>query len=291
MQVVFHTGAHYTDDGRLLKCLLNNKDEFRKRNVAVPGPGKYRTLLKDAFAALDGTVPAADARNVLVDAILDDETADRLILTNEHFFGSPRFALGNGQLYPLAAERMRHLDQLFDSDRIELCMAVCNPATFLPKALDRASAEQQAQLLAATPPQSLLWSELFTRIRHALPEMPITIWCNEDTPVIWPEVIRALAGLEPGEKINGGFDLLREIMSREGMRRFRAYLRDHPNLTDTQKKRVMIAFLDKYALAEKLEEELDLPGWTGDLVEELTEIYDNDIARLTEIPGLRLITP
>ena len=186
---------------------------------------------------------------------------------------------------------MRHLDQLFDSDRIELCMAVCNPATFLPKALDRASAEQQAQLLAATPPQSLLWSELLTRIRHALPEMPITIWCNEDTPVIWPEVIRALAGLEPGEKINGGFDLLREIMSREGMRRFRAYLRDHPNLTDTQKKRVMIAFLDKYALAEKLEEELDLPGWTGDLVEELTEIYDNDIARLTEIPDLRLITP
>ena len=80
-------------------------------------------------------------------------------------------------------------------------------------------------------------------------------------------------------------------MSREGMRRFRAYLRDHPNLTDTQKKRVMIAFLDKYALAEKLEEELDLPGWTGDLVEELTEIYDNDIARLTEIPDLRLITP
>ena len=60
MQVVFHTGAHYTDDGRLLKCLLNNKDDFRKRNVAVPGPGKYRTLLKDAFAALDGTVPPRD---------------------------------------------------------------------------------------------------------------------------------------------------------------------------------------------------------------------------------------
>lgn len=291
MQVVFHTGAHNTDGGRLLKCLLNNKEDFGRRNVAVPGPGKYRTLLKESFAALDQAAPSEDARDVLVDAILDEETTDRLVLTNEHFFGSARFALGDGQLYPLAAVRMRQLDTLFDTDEIELCMAVCNPATFLPNVLSRAAPEQQAQLLAATPPQDLLWSEMFTRIRYALPDMPITVWCNEDTPVIWPEVIRAVAGLEPGAKFNGGFDLLREIMSREGMRRFRAYLRDHPDLNDAQKRRVMIAFLDKYALDEKLEEELDLPGWTSDLIEELTEIYDNDIQVLSEIPGLRLIAP
>ncbi len=291
MQVIFHTGAHHTDDERLLKCLLNNKQDFSQRGIAVPGPGKYRTLLKDAFGALDEAQPSEDARDVLVDAILDDEKANRLILSNANFFGSPRFALGDGQLYPQATLRLHQLTQLFSGDRIEIFMAIRNPATFVPNVLGKANEQQRENILADNPPRYLRWSELLRRIRNELPELSLTVWCHEDIPLIWGQIIRDMAGLAEGEQIIGAFDILRDIMSKEGMRRFRAYLNEHPATSERKKRQVMTAFLDKYADLEAMEEELDLEGWTEALVSELTALYDVDVAEIRTIPGVRLIEP
>ena len=44
-------------------------------------------------------------------------------------------------------------------------------------------------------------------------------------------------------------------MSKEGMQRFAAYLKSHPDMTEIQKRRVISAFLDKFALEEEIEEE------------------------------------
>lgn len=289
MQVIFHAGAHHTDDDRLLKCLLNNKDDFTRRGVAVPGPGKYRTLLKDTFAALADADPSPHARDILVDAILDDEKADRLILSNSHFFGSPRFALGQGGFYPLAPRRLEQLQALFSSDQVEMFLAICNPATFIPNVLSRAAPQQRREILELNPPHALRWSDLLIRIREAVPDVRLTVWCNEDTPLLWAEIIREMAGLAPGTKIVGGFDLLREIMSHEGMKRFRAYLSQHPDMTDPQKRRVISAFLSKYALEDEIEEELDFPSWTEDLVDQLTDAYDADVERIQKMDGLRVL--
>ena len=289
MRIIVHTGAHHTDDDRLMKCLLNNKEEFSRRRIAVPGPGRYRTLLKDTFAALDSQAPGREARDVLLDAILDDETADRVILSNAHFFGAHRMAVNSEGFYPLAVTRMRQMEQLFHADAVEMFMAICNPATFLPNVLAHAGPHVQAEVLNRVDPRTLRWSDMLARLRAALPDMPITVWCNEDSPLIWPEIIRALAGLPTGTRITGGFDLLRDIMSRDGMKRFRAYLADHPDLSDDHKRRVMSAFLDKFAIPEAIEEELDLPGWTEALVDELSALYDADVERIRRLPGVTLI--
>lgn len=292
MQLIFHTGAHFTDRERLLKCLLNNKADFSRRGVAVPGPGRYRTLLKEAVVAMDDHPETAPgAREVLIDAILDEETAERVILSNQNFFGSPRFAVGGNRLYPLAARRMKQVHDLFPGDGIEMFMGLCNPATLLPNVLAKASRQAQAEILAGMDLEALRWSATLAEVRRALPEMPITVWCNEDTPLIWAEIIRAMGGLPPGEKITGGFDLLRELMSQQGMRRFRAYLHQNKRLSEAQKRRVIAAFLDKYALEEALEEELDLPGWTEALVERLSDIYDRDMETIAALPGVRMIAP
>ena len=54
-------------------------------------------------------------------------------------------------------------------------------------------------------------------------------------------------------------------MSDEGMNRFLNYLRTHPPKSESQKRRVIAAFLDKYALYDKIEEVVDLPGMTDDM--------------------------
>lgn len=291
MRVIIHAGAHHTDDDRILKCLLRNKEDFSRRGIAVPGPGKYRSLLKESFNAMEVAEPAAGARDVLIDAILDEENAERLILSNAHFFGSQRFAVVDGLLYPLAEMRMAQLCRLFQPDQVEMAIALRNPATFLPAVLGRASAEKVSDTLRGLDPRQLRWSDMLIRLRAALPDLPLTVWCNEDTPLLWAEIIRDLAGLPAGEKIVGGFDLLGELMSAEGMQRFRAYLKQHPTMTDIQKRRVIAAFLGKFGLEDALEEELDLPGWTDALVDEMTDLYDEDILRIQQIPGLRLLTP
>ena len=40
-----------------------------------------------------------------------------------------------------------------------------------------------------------------------------------------------------------------------------------------------------------IEEELDLPGWTEALVDELSEIYDEDVFEISRIPGVNFIAP
>lgn len=291
MQLAIHTGAHFTEEERLMKCLLRNKDAFSKQGIAVPGPGKYRRLLKQTLDALK-TAPAAEgARDVLLDAIMDDENADRLILSNAHFFGAPRAAVRAGVLYPSASERMLQIRKLFPHDEIEMFMAMRNPATLLPAMFEQSPKPTMESYLGAADPCEIRWSNTLYAIRNAVPDVSITVWCREDTPLIWAQIVREIAGLDLGGDVAGEFDLVREIMSDEGMRRFEAYLKSHPDMTEMQKRRVISAFLDKFALDDEIEEELNLAGWTEDLMDDMTDFYDEDMLEVQRIPGVTLIAP
>lgn len=291
MQIVFHTGAHATSEDRPMKCLLRNKEGFAKKGVAVPGPGRYRDLIKDSCKALEKTDPAPDARDILIDAILDQDSADRVLLSNASLFSTQNFALNEGVLYPRAGDRLEQLSRLFATDQVEIFFAIRNPAIFLPTVLKKKPVERVREELAYVDLGSVHWSETLRRMRVAAPNIPITVWCYEDAPLIWAQIVREMAGLDHGEKIVGGFDLLATIMSKEGMQRFRAYLHENRDLTEIQKRRVISAFLDKFALEDALEEELDLPGWTDDLVTLMTEVYDEDVYQIQRIPGIHFISP
>jgi hypothetical protein len=291
MQVVFHTGSHCTSEDLLMKSLLQNKDAFAKLGVAVPGPGRYRELLKQTCRALDYNKPSDDARDVLLDAILDDEVADRVLLSSAPILASRNYTLSEGQLYPNAGLRVSQLQQLFKYDQLEIFMAIRNPATFLPEVMAKVPPKLKAEALAETDLSTLKWSDTISQIRHHAPDVPVTVWCYEDAPLIWAEIIREMAGLNPGQKIKGGFALLSEIMTKEGMKRFRAYLHQKPEMPEVQKRRVMAAFLDKFAIDDMVEDELDLDGWTEELVDELTERYEEDTYVIQQMPGVNLIAP
>lgn len=291
MQVVLHAGAHNTDDDRLIKCLLRNRDDFRQRGIAVPGPSRYRRLIRDTLNAMSGGTLAPDARMVLLDAILEEDHPERLLLSNENFFSVPKLAVSKGVFYPRAELKLAQLSQIFDGDEVELFLAIRNPASFLPAVHANSPEMSFDDFMAGADPRSLHWSELVRRIRDHVPGLQITVWCNEDTPLIWAQIIRDMAALEHNQKITGGFDLLSEIMTPAGMKRFRAYLKAYPNMNEIQKRRVIAAFLDKFAIEDVIEEELDLPGWTDDLVTELSDIYDDDVFEIGRIQGVTTIAP
>ncbi|WP_425074459.1 hypothetical protein [Sagittula sp. S175] len=293
MQVILHTGVHCTDEDRILKCLLRNAEAWRHEGVAIPGPSKYRRLLADSLTKLKGSTPDAQVREVLLDAILseDPHQIDRLVLSNDNFFSVPKLAFQNGLVYLRAEARLQTFADIFAEDEVEIFMGLRNPATFLPAVFGATPHEEFGAFMNGVDPMHLRWSDLVRRIRDTLPHVPITLWCNEDTPIIWGEIIREMAGIEMTRKISGAFDLFSQIIDKEGMKRFRAFLAENPTINEMQKRRVMAAFLDKYAMDEEIEEDVDLPGWDDAYVDMLTELYEDDLDTLAGMHGVSLITP
>ena len=121
--------------------------------------------------------------------------------------------------------------------------------------------------------------------------MNLTIWCNEDSPLLWPEILRAVAGVGQDQTLDGDFDLLATIMSDEGLDRIKAFFDSHPPHHLAQRRRATAAFLEKYARADEMEVEIDLPGWSEELVEAMTAGYDADCAEIASLPGVVFLTP
>ncbi|MCL6285913.1 hypothetical protein M3P21_20555 [Ruegeria sp. 2012CJ41-6] len=289
--MIFQTGAHSTEHERLLKCLLGNRDGFAQQGVAVPPPRRYRPLLKNALEVMENAEPAPDIRSTMVETLLGGAEKDRVLLSNTHFFGTQREAFGDNCFYPLAPQRAACLRRMFADDQMEIFMSIRNPASFLPAALVNAGGSRISGLMEKLDLLELRWSELFERLRAAVPDVTITVWCNEDAPLIWSQILRDMAGLNPDAEVTGGLALMGEILSPEGMSRLNDYLAQHPNMSELHRRRVIAAFMDKYALDEAVEEEIDLPGLTEDLVEEMTEIYDEDVFAIQQDPGVQFIAP
>ncbi|MEM9349718.1 MAG: hypothetical protein AAGA47_05615 [Pseudomonadota bacterium] len=291
MEIVYHIGAHETDDDKLIRCLLKNRDLLAERGIAVPNPTRYRKLLRETLQAIVTGANPALSRHDVFDAILGDEHAERIVMSNANFCCINARIFENGQFYPLGPGRIAALGQLFPGDTIEFHMGLRNPATFVPAVVGGLPENIQASVAAQVDPFDLRWSEVITRFREACPQAEFTVWCNEDTPLLWTQLIQEMSGLEHGTPIVGGFDLLAEIMTEEGYKRFLSYLKSHPPQTEVQTRRIVAAFLDKFAIEEQLEEELDMPGWTEETVDALTEIYEEDVYAIDRLPGVNLITP
>lgn len=290
MQIVYHIGANCTDQDRLFKSVLKNNDIFAPLGVKVPGPGKYRKLIRGTIQNLDGARLAADAPEILRDAILDDEHCRRLILSDAQFTCADHRVFEGGFFYAGAAEKIVGLSNVFGDD-VEIFLGLRNPATFIPAIFGNRPADGFADFMHGVDPMQVRWSDVITRIQHAAPGVKLTVWCNEDTPLIWAQLIRALAGVDPLTRITGGFDLLRTIISADGMTKFIAYLRANPPQTRSEKHRIIAVFMEKFALPDEVEETIDMPGWTQDTIAQLTAAYDRDVEQIEKMEGVRFIAP
>lgn len=289
MQIVYHVGVNCTDGDRLLKSLMRNVEALAQRGTAVPGPGKYRKLLREAVMNLNGQPPAPDTREVLLDAILDGQEADRLILSNSTFLCQAGRIFEGGQFYPMAEAKLAALRGFFPGDQIALHIALRNPATWLPAVLAQTKERSLDSYMGGLAPESVVWSGLIARIRAAAPDMALTVWLNEDTPLTWGELLRAMTDLPETAPFTGEHDLLSAIMTPDGFARFEAYVRSHPPQSKVQGRRIAGAFLDKFAIASEIEEELDLPGWDARRVDRLTRDYERDVEKIVAMPGLTFL--
>lgn len=289
MRIVYHLGAHCTDDERLLRCLLKNRQVLGEQGIVVPGPARYRSLLRDTAITLKGQPASRDTQALVLEQIMEEDRAERLILSWDNFLSFPQWVLKD-RLYPAAAERVRAFTQIFPEIEAEFHLAIRNPSTFLPELFTKQRDKTFDQFMAGIDPADLHWSEVIEDVLTNNPGVPLTVWCDEDTPLIWPEVLQAVSGHAEGTALIDTDELLGLIMSPEGLVRMKAYIDTHPAHTTTQRRRIVSAFLDKFALPERVEMELEVPGWTDETVASLTAAYHADIAHIRSLRGVTFLS-
>lgn len=291
MQIAFHIGANATDDELILRALMRSSGRLAAAGVALPGPGRYRKLLRQTIETLADAAPPEGVRDILIDAITEMSDAHRMVLSNPNFFCSPTGIFAGGAFYGNAAGRMRALRQLFPDDDITVFMGIRNPATFLPALLALSRQKTLAEYLGPRDPRTLRWSRVITRMRDGAPDIALAIWCNEDTPLIWNDILAALAGKDVPGPYEGAHALIETIMQPEGLKRLQSYLDSHPPASPSQHRRIISAFLDKYAIPDRIEEEIDLPGWDATMIADLTRGYEEDVDRITAMEGVTFLRP
>lgn len=291
MQIAFHIGANCTDEDRLLKSTLRNADLLLQHNVAVPGPSKYRKLLREAIESVADGPPADDARDVLLDAIVEDDNITRILLSNDNFITIPRRIFDHSVFYHQAEKKVRGLLQLFPQDEVSLFLGLRHPASFLQETAARAEVASLAQYLGVLKPLEVKWSDVIRRIKRAAPETPLFVWCNEDTPIIWEELIRLFAGVSADVPITGQFDILSVIVSPAGMQDLTARIAGIA-IDDIEARQHIIAdVLDTHALPDLVEEAISLPELDEALVAAMTDAYEADLDIIAGMEGVDLILP
>lgn len=288
MRIVYHLGAHCTDEDRLVRCLLKNRATLADQGIIIPSPTRYRKLMRDTAVQLKGHAASEETQAMLLEQIMDEPYADRLVLSWDSFLSFPAWVVRD-TFYSFAGERIRAFTQIFPEIEAEFHLALRNPATFLPALKKRIQERGHEDVTFETDPLHLRWSDAVAQIKNHNPGVPLTVWCDEDTPLIWPEVLQTVSGHAPGTQLEDSDEVLAMILTEAGLARMRAYCAQHPPASVTQRRRIATAFLEKFARPDQIEIAVDMPGWTDDLVAELTARYFEDVERIRRMPGVTVI--
>ena len=131
MQIVYHIGAHCTDQDALHASLVKNKAALVQNQVALPHPRKYRNVIRENLQAMArGERPDMSGEELLAD-ILGDSDAKRMILTNANFIYVPNQIFEGGDFYALVLEKLQAFGTLFHGHDIELLICMRDPGTFI----------------------------------------------------------------------------------------------------------------------------------------------------------------
>lgn len=275
-----------------MRSLLKNRDGLARQRISVPGPGRYRVVLRDVVNRLRGGQATPEAEELLLEAIADIDPPDTLFLSNESFICLPERALDDGRLY-VRAFKTEWLRNLFPRHDCVFALALRNPASFVP-ALFRARKNRELDFedyITGVDPRSLRWSEVISTIRERNPQAEIIVWCNEDTPMVWGAVMQAVSGAAPEMALDGILDIALQIVGEDGAAAMTEHFGRPPHFDGPEFRRALGRLIEAHGKDEELSEVIDLPGWDAGLIEDLTAAYDEDVAQLATMPGVRFIAP
>lgn len=289
MQIVYHLGAHGSDQGKLIRTLLRNREDLWKRGIEIPSPKRFRTMFGDMINTLNIAEAPPELQEILLDVVVDNEDAQRVILSQGQFLGIPQRAVSPEGLYPTAPRRLKGLSNLFPQNVVEFHLAVVHPATQVA-ALVAQSKGDYAAVMDGVDPLKLRWAPSVRAMLEAAPDREFVVWAQEDLPFTWPEVLRRVAGVAPDTSMLGDDAVLVDLLTPEVMHDLQAAIGAAPDLDIRTRRHMVETALAAGTTAAAMETDIALPGWSQDLIDRMSDIYADDLAELAAISGVEFIS-
>ncbi len=289
MQVVIHAGVAFTDEGQLLDSLVANKGVITQTGAFPLGPRKCRHFERIMSDSILKNLPLADTRDQLRALLPDTSGFGRLIVSSEKFFGPIKTALQHGQMYPFAGRRIAYSQEVLEGAEVEVFAGLINPGSFIPKILTAMDPDRARSILDTTDLSCLSWVSMIEDLSDLAPNVKITLWENEDTPLIWGDIVRAMAGLGNDVAIKGEHTLLASLLTEQGKHQLLPLIQQEQSGARLASRDELIALFEDYAQPDQIEEELDLPGWNADIVSAFSELYAQDMAKIRTLPNVRVL--
>lgn len=289
MQIVYHLGAHGSDQAKLIRTLLRNREELWTKGTEIPAPSRYRGIFGEAINSLNGGEAGPELQEVLRDLLIDNEHAQRVILTQSPFLGIPQRAISPAGLYPRAPQRLPGLSNLFPDSVVEFHLAVVHPATQVA-ALVAQNKGDYAGIINGADPRMLRWAPSVRAMVQAVPDREFVVWAQEDLPFTLPEVMRRMAGVGADMPLVGEDAVLADLLSPEILHDLQANIDATPDLSIRGRRNLVEQALAAGVTTAAMESDVVLPDWSQDLIDELSDIYAEDLAELAAISGVEFIS-
>jgi len=118
---------------------------------------------------IKGGAPSVQAQQSLIDAMVDDDHTQRIVLSHDSFLGVPGRAVEGNLLYTTVAYRAPRLRALFAECDVSFFFAIRDPASFIPAVFERAQETNFDAFMEGSDALTLRWSNMIARLREAVP--------------------------------------------------------------------------------------------------------------------------
>ena len=91
--------------------------------------------------------------------------------------------------------------------------------------------------------------------------------------------------------LKSGLAVLGDLLPPEGMAELKEALTKSGRLTVEARRAIFAEMLGRHAKPDSVRQEVAVPGWTQDLVDEITDAYEEDVALIAALPGVEFLSP
>lgn len=291
MKIAFHLGVHTTDGDRMVRTLVNNRASLAKSRTEIVPQNRHQGIFEEALKALQGGKATPDMEQIMLDSVLEQDDTERMVCSSPAFLGAASRALGPEGLYPSAGTRIRALNSLFPSAETEYFIALKNPATLVGDLLSRASPRDLEALTEDAGPARLSWLATVQNIAQAAQGRRLVLWCHEDVPLIWPDVARLVGGIAPEGELSGGLLYMHELLGDQGLGHLRKALATQDQMTVTARRKIYAEQLAQHALPGMADQPIEVPGWSQETVDAVTQRYHWEINQIAVLPEVEFVLP
>ncbi len=291
MKAAFYLGVHGTGPERMVRALMDNRGWMLENGIEPVPPSRHRGLFEEALGSLSGGPATPEMEQVLLDAILDCEDPARIVISQPGLIGVPARCLAEPGFFASAGSKMVAAANLFPSAEAEFFLALRNPAALIPHLLDNMDPNRAATVMAGRDPETMRWAPAIRQVLQFIGRRRLVLWCHEDTPLIWPEVLRAVGGIPASVPLRAGFAVMGDLLTPEGLQALRGELAAAERLTIDGRRAIFARVLADHARPDEVDVPIRTAGWTQDRVDRMSAAYDEDIAEIAALPGIEFISP